>query len=111
MKKKNPSRTLEDSMKFNHPKMNIENLKAIFEESGNSMTSVSNKNDSERKNNNIVNGKVGVATRKRNQGKISSKVVRKDYDYVMGNIEKRLEEWDLYVKTRNIDSDDDLLED
>ena len=56
MKKKNPSRTLEDSMKFNHPKMNIENLKAIFEESGNSMTYVSNKNDSERKKNKMVNG-------------------------------------------------------
>ena len=58
-----------------------------------------------------MNGKVGVATRKRNQGKISSKVVRKDYDYVTGNIEKRFEEWDLYVNTRNIDTDDDLLED
>ena len=109
--KKNPCQTLEDGMKFNHPKMNIENLKATFEESGNSMTSVSNKNESERKKIHVVNGKVGVATRKRNKGKISSKVVRKYYDYVMKNIEKRLEEWDLCVKTRNIDSDDDLLED
>ena len=98
-------------MKFHHPKMNIENLKAIFEESGNSMTSVSNKNDSTRNNSYVMNGKVGGATRKRNKGKISSKVVRKYYDYVMKNIEKRLEEWDLCVKTRNIDSDDDLLED
>ena len=64
-------------MKFHHPKMNIENLKAIFEESGNSMTSVSNKNDSERTKNKMVSGKIGDANRKRNQGKISSKVVRK----------------------------------
>ena len=64
-------------MKSCHPKMNDENFKAIFEESGNSMTSVSNKNDGTRSNRYIMNGKVSVATRKRNQGKISSKVVRK----------------------------------
>ena len=64
-------------MKFYHPKMNDENFKAIFEESGNSMTYVSNKNDGTRSNMYIMNGKVSVATRKRNQGKISSKVVRK----------------------------------
>ena len=66
-------------MKFHHPKMNIENLKAIFEESRNSMTSVSNKNDSERTKNKMVSGKIGDANRKRNQGKISSTVVRNDF--------------------------------
>ena len=90
--KKSYYRTLEDSMKFNHPKMNVENYKATFEESGNSMTSVSNKNDSTRNNSYVMNGKVGGATRKRNKGKISSKVVRKDYDYLMKDIEKSLEE-------------------
>ena len=39
------------------------------------------------------------------QEKLSEKIM------IMGNIEKRLEELDLYVKTRNIDTDDDLLED
>ena len=79
-------------MKFHHPKMNIENLKAIFEESGNSMTSVSNKNESARNKIYVVNGRFGLATKKRNKGNILRKAVRNDYDYDMKDIEKRLEE-------------------
>ena len=41
-------------MKFSHPKMNVEHIKVIFEESGNSMTSVSNKNDNARNNMHII---------------------------------------------------------
>ena len=91
--------------------MNVEHIKVIFEESGISMTSVSNKNDNARNNMHIMNGKVSVATRKRNKEKISSKVVRKYYDFLIEDIEMFLEERQLYAKTRNIDSDNDLLED
>ena len=50
-----------------------------------------------------MNGRVSHGTRKRNKGKISSKVVRKYFDFLMKIIDKSLEEWENYAKTCNID--------
>ena len=45
----NPCRTQKDRIKFCPTKMKNENLIAIFEESGSSMTSVTNENESTRR--------------------------------------------------------------
>ena len=47
--KMNPCRTQKDRIKFCPTKMKNENLIAIFEESGSSMTSVTNENESTRR--------------------------------------------------------------
>ena len=60
-------------------------------------------NESTYSNRYIVNGRVSHRTRKRNKGKISSKVVRKYFDFLMKIIDKSLEEWENYAKTCNID--------
>ena len=97
-------RTLKDSMKFCHTKMKDKNFKAIFEESGNSMKSVSNDNESISRNKYIMNGRISYGTRKKNKGKISSKVISRDYDFLMKTIDKSLEVWEDCANTRNTDS-------
>ena len=105
-----PCRTLKDTMKFCHLKIKDESFESMFEESVNLIKSVVKENESTRNNRYVVNGRISHGTRKRNKGKKSSKVVNEDYDFTIKDIDNSLEEWADYTRTRNNDSDEDLLE-